>query len=752
MIKSLTDNTLFNLLAVCLLTLGVEYMIFTDIMLHPNNYMFSGSGDGLQIYFNNVFHVKYGQGVTLANQLYPTYDILFMTDAQSSITLILKFINKHIFPVEENTVGIINITLLLAVPLCSMFLYLIFKYLKVSNVLSIVFSIGICFLSPQLARLTCGHFGLGYPCYIPMLLYFLLRLTEKNKPGWFFAIVFTILFFGFNNAHMMLTGVFIALAYGLFSYFTHTNGRNKVQRLIPFISGILPLIIVYVIFAMLDFHHDREKVPWGFITFYAQAESIFLPASGLVHRFWEAIIPVKIAAHQWEGEAYIGTLSFLVLCGIIVRTVKNIFKKRFNRIIRPFMNPDLNIIYWTGILILVYAMAIPFKYFADYCFMERIPLINQFRCPGRFAWVFFYTLSICCVYYFNLLWIKYRSRKKVIAMTFLSITAFTTYAVDGFQFKKTYFNHISQVSDNLFSGKKYTEEIAKFHIDSTHYQAILGIPNFNAWNAKFVTEDAYFTSRNSHLMSYMTALPELNAKLSRISVSGILLSSQLYSNPLIKKTLFEKINSKNVLLIVNNTGQISANEQFLISKSTLLFKDNECSYYSLSPKNGWNELRQAANTRFDSISGLLKNNVYTDGDLPIVAKGLNEIMPAGCSMATTLLDTVLEINDTSLYEASIWQIADYTKFGSATIDLITQNATGDTLYKENRWFSKSVDYQLNKQRVDFQFRPVKGKNHISVIMNKTSNICRQLLIRPVNQQVYEETGGKRYLNNYCINE
>lgn len=248
--------------------------------------------DGRQIYFNILYHVKYGSGFTLSNQNYPFYECVFMTDAQSMLSYLLQLIQHYLFPIDNYVVGIINGFIFYSIPLCSIFLFKIFTNLHIRQWIAALFAIALCFLSPQLLRITAGHYGLSYLFYFPMMIYFLFCILDKASIRWYVYLFIVVLIMGLNNGHLSFAGSLLLLTFGILAIF-YSRKHKLVEIVFIPLTGIACLLCIYLIVQHFETAIDRELIPWGFLYYYAQFESVFLPFSGKVLTYYQSISPVK---------------------------------------------------------------------------------------------------------------------------------------------------------------------------------------------------------------------------------------------------------------------------------------------------------------------------------------------------------------------------------------------------------------------------------------------------------------------------
>src|SRR5688572_29338951 len=103
------------LLLLILLGLALLLLIFGDVFLHPNQYLFGHIEDGTKNYYTAAYYIKYNSGLWLTGMNYPYGEHITYTDNQPLFAIILNFIQQHISPIADYTIGTFNIIMLLGI-------------------------------------------------------------------------------------------------------------------------------------------------------------------------------------------------------------------------------------------------------------------------------------------------------------------------------------------------------------------------------------------------------------------------------------------------------------------------------------------------------------------------------------------------------------------------------------------------------------------------------------------------------------
>lgn len=753
----------FPIVILVIFTLVVEYLMFGKVFLHPNSCLIMDNTDGRQIYFNIAYHVKYGTGFNLTNQNYPFFESIFMTDAQASISIVLSWINHHLLSIDDYTIGIVNGIIIYSIVICTLFLYLILRHFKVEKHLSVLFALLICFLSPQLLRIVCGHYGLSYLFYFPVLIYLSLKLNESTFKTYFYSIliVVLILFFGFNNGHMSLAGGLYVFVFGFFQIFMFKKEYKHI-RFIPMLIAIVSFLLLFIVIKSIDHVSDREQLPFGFLHYHAQFESIFLPATGPLLDFYNWISPIKVASIQEEGASYVGLVGFIVLIFSVYRILLFVLKRRYGRLIFFTLNKELNVLLFTGILILFYSMAFPFRWGMENI-LDYMPFIRQFRAPGRFAWIFYYTFSIYIAYFINLVYRRLRLKKKIGLYYFILVCCIAFYTLDITNLKKWNFRYIDTNSyfTNTFSKDRIDDQLLKaYQIDTAHFSSLYGIPVCNSWNSKFERKlDQYEITTKLIDFSYATSLPWINSKLSRVSTFQTLQSGQFVSHPAITREIFSKMDtSKKVLLIVFKSYVPTFGELYVINHSKKLFEDELYSYHEFSFNNNFYEYRDSLIknfTNFLNINNKTKIKLLKDSSFYLnnPTKEFNSD-----TIISNMKDEVIIFNNTiknntldSLFEFSIWSVVNNKNENSPSIKIIRSNADNQIIEEKRIWISDVNDYQNGMVRYFYVFKMNSSKENLKVILEKGNGFrFEKMLIKPLNFNYFETIDNKLFFNNYSL--
>ena len=428
------------ILQIC--TFTILTIVLGGFLFNPNGRLFNPGGDGIKNYYTFAYHLKHGSGYWFDGMTYPYGEHHLFTDSFAVYAWLLNLVDNQIITLYPYSVGIINLTVLLAFGLGTFFIYKILRHYDVAAWWAVPATLCICFLSPQVRRLEF-HYSLAFVMYVPMLWYFLLRMIPpKSIPqprpkgestsrlylplwtglGWGIAIIAGIVFFGLLHPYYLPLGSFFVLAFAgiylLENIFTRPQPLKGSPRSQPemwagsplgtggvrwriiialFAIALFPILILGIFTATTDPVTDRHLAPFGLWVYVSRFEAIFFPNTGHIRTWWAFL---KLPQVDMEGMGYVGFWGLPVLIFTVIRGLYFSIKKRNPIELLKFANqPTLNATLWASILLLILSFALPFIWFGF--LLDWVPQLRQFRSLGRFSWAFYYVYGVymACLLY-----------------------------------------------------------------------------------------------------------------------------------------------------------------------------------------------------------------------------------------------------------------------------------------------------------------------------------------------------------------
>lgn len=557
---------------------------FGDVFFHPNQYIFSGAGDGLRAYYATSYELLYGHFGTFGGVMYPHGVPQVYMDMNPLVTAILK-VCQSFGNIEPYSVGIINTLMMLAFFPAAFFNFRLLQKTLIPTVPAIIFALIITFMAPQIRRLT-GHFPLSYSFFVPMIWLVLLRVDENRQQGKWLVIYggLTALFSLAHPYYFLLGGAFM-VSYLLVHFLQHKNERRNTARF--YLAGLITALLPGIMLKIWEMATTPQgaafvKYPYGFLNYMAGFESVFLPSQPPFFDMWRVFIPIRRL--DSEGYAYVGFVGLLVLLAVVGRMVKLWRRKKRGRILRPVLPDSLRTALWAGVLLLIPAFAYPFQLFPD--LLDLVPFIRQFRSMGRLAWLFYEVYMVFSVFYIYALYRVLRIKGKTVLaglVLFLSVFAWATEAIILAKNERTIIlaNHISHFPERQADFTKLLSDAGKNPAD---FQAIIALPFFHIGSEKLQISD-WMANRLAFAVSRSTGLPMVNFTAARTPLSYSLEAVNLVSHPLIPKIFPANIDDQRPFLVIYPGGNLSPGEQFMLDAAQPLGNFGETQLSALDIKN-----------------------------------------------------------------------------------------------------------------------------------------------------------------------
>lgn len=750
----------FTILLLSILTVGILFSIFKPILQHPNAYLYSTSGDAVKSYFNFSYYLKYDDGIKHDGINYPYGDHLQYINSHPLYVQVIKIIDK-IFPVANHGVGILNLTMILSLLLTVPFLFLLLRHYSLPRWYAAILSIILMLLSPQFDRIH-GHFEMVYAFFLPLYWYLLIQWRKgRKKILWGSLLVSAGLLGGFTSAYyaaffsIFLFGVLIV------DLWKHKNNLSYFWKvgLQLFILAILPLVIVKGLVSATDWVSDRPNNPYGFFVYHANFFSIFLPFTSEIKSLLGNHINMNF---QWEGRAYVGLPASVLAVSIFFTGFYNLFSKK--KISWKIFTPGKSIhsYFFASILILLFAMCIPFKYGFGFL-LDIIPPIGQFRALGRFTWIFYYIFTVYTAIFFYRLYRLLKQKKMPLLGILLLVFVLSYWALDAGTNIRRSTRGLLNKNDKLESSD--SEYLARFKdagVDPNNFQAIFFLPYASTCGDKLLFEKGMNAFNDAMKCSYHTQLPLVQSFSPRLSFSNALSSIQMLAHPSIPKSRLNDMNEKPLLLVCTKE-KMNSNEAWLQSKAEVFWEDK---YITLSklPLDVFHDsyqqwldetkleienLNGSGDILFDSTTQSVLTYNYNDKTSDITFTGIGAMTHR--KGRKELLNEIM--NDSwqdETYELSFWLYVDARKFDMPKADLQITDEQGN----------KSIEKRLNTREVHDVYNHwvrisetfnLKPGYKIQLWIKGEYIAVDDILLKPLDSSVLVKTSGEINLfNNYPL--
>ena len=545
-----------------LLVLGTFALIFLSIpelITSPNDFLLISEGDGLKSYY--VFDYQLNHRISFnhfSGLNYPYGENYLFTDGFPALQYVIQF-----FPfLYAYSVGIIHFTIVIGFLLTTYYLFKIIQFYTKNEWVSVLGALSLFALQPQFYRLF-GHLSMSYSCFIPMAWYFLIQfLHGSSKWKWTIVLAVSTTFWYFTHGYL---GLMLTVFLGGTLLFQRVVWK-KVANLIQIgCFTILPLLLFFILSKWSDSITDRTTEPFGFFEYQSHWKSVFLTPNGFLGQWMSEFISFENL--NWEGTAYIGITSVIILLVLLFLRILKIFKP--NKL--ELFPKEILFFLFSSILLLLYSFGIPFNQFPS--LLDLLEPLKQFRAVGRFAWPFYFVSGILSfVVLHNLYRLAETKWKKIAAISLLSLGS-TFYFIEAIPILTT--NHT--YSKNVFKKEALPLEqqqlISFIQANKTNYQCILPLPWFHIGSELYGKEPIEKTMTNVLIASAHSGLPIYSCMMGRTSFKQTHDFFRSLGSQYQEKSQSTRISNKNFLIWFDYQPLYAEDEQELFDLSIPVFKN-----------------------------------------------------------------------------------------------------------------------------------------------------------------------------------
>lgn len=565
-----------------IVALGFMLIFYRAVLFNPNAYLFSDKGDGIKNYYTYYYHIVHDTScINFEGMNYPFGEHFLYTDCHPVLANLFKFFNDNDF-FTQYAIGILNLLMMLSIFITFFLIYFILLEFDIYKWTAVLFSIGITLLAPQIFRMS-GHLALSYSMAIPLSWLLILKyMKARKKAGLMLALTANNLFWLFIHSYLGIILLSFQFAFIVLCFVLDKNYRKSgLHYLNLFVTVVFPILVFYIFLFVTDNHVGRTDNPSGFFLYNAEFDDVFLPhhppLRPILDQLFGPVIKLK-----WEAWSYVGLATTMVFLFLLTVSIISIFKKGKRKTLSVyFNNRTLTISLLAAFVVLLFAMAFPFKQFPQ--LLEIFPVLKQFRATGRFVWVFYFVATVFGAYFYQLVYDRYLNKRKQVIAYLIVLASGVFMVVEGVPYHIETSNSITR-SSNQFNtqllGKTYQEAINC--INPEKFQAILPLPFYYQGSETFARPRHDETMRASMILSAHTGLPMFSANLTRTSIPESKKIVQLVSPSFYEKTIQHDLTSKKPVLIITTNDPITHYEQKILWKSKQIFKSENIKLYQLT--------------------------------------------------------------------------------------------------------------------------------------------------------------------------
>jgi hypothetical protein len=575
---------------------------YGKVISHPDSFLFSNEGDALKNYFTWSYHIKYDSSyINFEGMNYPYGEHFLYTDCHPVLADFLKYLSSTHGFFSDHSIGILNFAMILSIFLTFFICYFLLRQFSINRWLSLLFSIGITILSPQIFRME-GHLALSYSVAIPLSWLLLLKSLKKpENPAYSIILFINNLFWLFIHVYLGVMILFFLTLIVAGKYMSEKKRWKLTPHFLRMISAvILPIIIFYFFTVLTDTHAGRTNNPSGFFSYNAELDDVFLPHHPPLRPLFDLLTGNKISL-QWEAWSYVGFSTTILFIFLLVLSVIKIFRRNKTTLLNNvFSSVVLNISLGSAFIVLLFAMAFPFRQFPF--LLDVVPFIKQFRATGRFTWPFYFAATVFAAYAMQeLLYYRKEPGRRILVFS-LCIVAGIFNIAEGIPYHAEVAGSIVK-SNNIFKEEflPVSYRTALKAILPEEFQAILALPFYYQGSESYSRPRIEKTVRASVILSYQTGIPIVCANLTRTSVRESKNIVQIVSPGFYKKEILADLPDRKPFLVIRTKDGITKYEEDILKKCKPVFLDNEISVYSLEKEELFKNSAEAVFEKFKQI-------------------------------------------------------------------------------------------------------------------------------------------------------
>ncbi len=564
----------------------ITLLFYYPIVFHPNDFMFNNEGDGIKNYFTYCYHIKFDHNfIDFEGMNFPYGEHFLYTDCHPVVANFIKLISGILPVFSEYSIGILNFLMILSIFLTFIVTYYLLLEFNINKWFSLLFCIGVTLLAPQIFRLV-GHLALSYSVAIPLSWLLLIKVFKnQNNRKYIILLYVNNIFWLFIHSYLGIIILFFLSLMMVVKFVLDKNKVNKLKHYLVLISTvILPILFFYAFAILTDTHINRTDNPSGFFQYNAELDDVFLPHHPPLKPLFDKLTG-NIIAQQWEAWSYVGFTTTLLFAIIIILSIIQFLKKNPNSILyKLFDSKILNISLISAVVVLLFAMAIPFKQING--LIDYLPFVKPFRATGRFTWPFYFVAMVFSASVLQKIYDIASGKKQIVFMTALCVFVGCFNILEGLPYHLDVSKSIT-TTKNVFKKEELSSTYIKALqlINSSKYQAIITLPFYYQGSECFSRPRMYKTVTSSFIISYHTGIPIVCAYLTRTSVPESKKIVQIVSPAFYTKQIQYDIKSTKPFLVMTTNDSITDYEKEILRKCKALYISEEISIYALQPED-----------------------------------------------------------------------------------------------------------------------------------------------------------------------
>ncbi len=523
------------------LTLAYMACFWAPVLRDPDAYMFNTQGDGLKNYFTVAWHVKHDSTVfQFEGMNHPFGEQIDYIDAQPLLANTWRSVSAVFPALADHTVGVVNLFVVLGFAAAGLFFYLCLVELGCLRWHALLLGVGLAALSPQAMRTVMAHYSLATPWVLPAVIWVYLRMRRAADPLlWAFGLAGLVFMLYRHHAYMaVIASSWLGLRWCIALF----RRNDKAWRWLLLCALLLPFGTHGLIASITDHHTDRTEHPTGFKEYQTNWDCIIRPDK-LVHSPLALALLTNMKDVVMEGLCYIG-LGNLLLLFLVGAFLPILWFKRRTGSPTPIIHVEVQLgeasrLLLCSIPLLMFAFGLPFD--PDHMdILWNLPVVRQFRAPGRFTWPAWTALSLLLAALASALVRGSYGRNRWFAQLAM-ILAGALFLYEGIYLHRS-LSERSLSSPNLFHADNLDTDLKGLiaSVPPGRFRAILPLPYFHNGAEELMLPVDGQSLFVSQILAYHSGLPMMASSLGRTSISETreligLLAPGFYPHPLAQR-------------------------------------------------------------------------------------------------------------------------------------------------------------------------------------------------------------------------
>jgi|GEM_PF-1735226 len=549
-------------LALLVALVAVVTGFYWHVIKAPDQVILNSTGDGLKNYYTLLWQANNDTSLLrYSGSNYPFGESVFYTDGHP----LLGWLLRPLPGLAAQGVGVLNLLLFLGLLACCQCLYLLLRELGPAPWAAAIGAFCITLLQPQIFRLG-GHFSLAHAWIIPLLMLLSVRLhtAERWRRPWSWTIAVLLIAY-LTHAYMGFMGTMLLLAHGFSRYVLGAFDRRALRaflfRTLP--AAILPMLVFLLLLRMSDTVADRPADPMGVDRYATRFLSLIVPT----HDPFETPLRefFRYDKLEWEAWCYLGLSPILVLVAAGAVQLRRWSVKG------PRTPVDgAGQLLMAGFLVLLFAFGVWQDWLGG-----GLPVLDQFRSTGRFAWPFFYACAVFCVVRAYQWFVAGENVRKAVAIpVFIVVTGFM--AVEGWAYHRDGSGALGQAGNPFREDGINDDRRALIAaIKGSGAAAIVPQPLVHFGSERYDTSAPEGILGLTLPLAYHAGVPMMAGFTSRTSLGQTRQLFALLAPPYFPKTLRQYLPDSTRLLLIRQVGRTAPAEDAAWARARPLLENAE---------------------------------------------------------------------------------------------------------------------------------------------------------------------------------